>query len=641
MDLTTLEQTLLKASQAYYSGEGEILPDAEYDRLRQQLQELQTNSSVLQQVGARVVGLFPEVRHSEPMLSLDNVFNPEELSKFLSTANETEEFIVEPKYDGLAIAIRYKEGLIDCALTRGDGTNGEDVTANALMISSIPKKLNRPITIEVRGEITIPRKEFKEYNEIRKAKGLKPLVNPRNGAAGSLRQKDPAITAERPLLFIPYSTISEVESLPDTQSGRLALLSELGFNITNGSYFIQQKDHVQSAVDLVAFQRSSYRVDIDGAVIKINSIQRQRELGITERVPKWATAFKFPPESDLTVVESIDLQIGRTGILTPVARLRPVFVGGTTITNATLHNLDQIKRLDIRVGDSVVIQRAGDVIPEITSVLLSKRPAETKPFEYPSECPFCKTGLIRVKDNIGIYCPAGTKCKEQLKRQLEYFVSREALDIDDLSEQRIGLLVDSGLVTRPDEIFTLTFEQWKQALRTERPGLIVKIRVNLDQAVRKTTPVQLLTALGIPLLGSVKARVLARQIPKVEDLLSVTLDQLLEIKGFGPETCQNVFDYFHNPETADIFRSLIAVGFVYDHTPIKEGLKFAVTGTLEISRSELLKLIESAGHQLGSLSGNTNMLIVGKDPGTKVAKAKKLKVPTINYSQLLELLEIT
>jgi len=642
------------------------IPDAEYDRLVRTLQDLErqypeliTPDSPTQRVGDAPSGLLAEVRHPLPMLSLDNVFSEEELRDFhrrvadkLEMEGDAKQLVyaAEPKLDGAAVSLLYQGGVVVRGATRGDGTTGEDITHNIRTIKSVPLRLigkDYPATLEVRGEVFMPRSGFEAYNKKARAAGEKTFVNPRNAAAGSLRQLDPKLTAERPLDMYVYA-VGEVENgvLPDTHSAILDRLGEWGFKTC------PERDVVRGVEGCLAYyrrlgeKRDSLNYDIDGVVYKVNSLAMQRELGFVSRAPRWAIAHKFPAQEEMTTVLDVEFQVGRTGALTPVARLDPVFVGGVTVSNATLHNIDELHRKDVRVGDKVIVRRAGDVIPEVVSVVRSKRPGKTKPVALPAVCPVCRSHVVREEGEAVARCTGGLFCSAQRIESLKHFVSRRAMDIEGLGSKLIEQLVAHERVNTPADLYRLTKEE---LAGLERMG--DKSAGNLVNAIEKsksTTLARFLFALGIREVGEATAMNLAAYFGNLPAVVSATKEDLLKVPDIGPVVATRIRDFLDESHNLDVIKQLQDQGVHWRDTPPMQvaedgplvGKTFVITGTLpNMTRDEAKDLIQRAGGKVtGSVSAKTSYLLAGEKAGSKLAKAQKLDVPVISLEGLTRLM---
>ena len=659
-----LREQLEQHGHAYYVLDAPTVPDAEYDRLFRELQqiesdhpELATADSPTQRVGSKPLPEFKPVRHVVPMLSIRTETDTEasgarnfdarvrrELS--LTDNDSAIEYAAELKFDGLAVNLRYEQGVLVQAATRGDGETGEDVTQNVRTIRSVPLRLKGtpPAVLEVRGEAYMSRRDFEQYNERQRAVDKSTLVNPRNGAAGSIRQLDPKLCAQRPLSFFAYG-IGEIVgwALPTTHAGLLDALAQFGLPVS---------DHrvVASGVDgLIAFHekirelRDSLPFDIDGVVYKVNSRALQERLGFVTREPRWAVAHKYPAQEMLTTVEAIEVQVGRTGAITPVARLTPVFVGGVTVTNATLHNEDEVRRKDVRVGDTVVVRRAGDVIPEVVSVVLEQRPANTMAFVMPVHCPVCGSAIEKPEDEAVARCTGGLFCPAQRKQALLHFASRRAMDIEGLGEKMVDQLVDLSIVKTPADIYRLGLLGLANMER-----MAEKSAANLLAAIEKsraTTLSRFIYALGIRNVGETTAKDLARYFGNLDALLAANIDQLQLVPDVGPVVAASLANFFAESHNREVIEQLRAAGL---HWPEGEqmsgpmplaGKTFVLTGTLPtMSREEAKEKIEALGGKVaGSVSAKTHYLVVGAEAGSKLDKAVALGVTIIDEAQLQEL----
>lgn len=660
-----LRQQLNQHNHSYYVLDQPSISDAEYDQLFRELQaleneypELLTDDSPTQRVGGEPSDAFAEVQHQVPMLSLANGFTEEEIEAFykrlvkLLEVDEVE-LVAEPKLDGLAISLRYEKGLLVRAATRGDGQRGEDVTANVRTISAVPLRLRGdaiPDVLEARGEVYMPRSGFLKFNETAEQRGVKPLINPRNGAAGSLRQLDSSITATRPLAFYAYSLVLDDatltdESLSSTHMQMLSQLKEWGLPVNPLIEIISGSAGCFKYHNKINNLRDKLDYDIDGVVYKVNRLDWQQDLGFVSRAPRWALAHKFAAEEQITTLESIEIQVGRTGSLTPVARLKPVFVGGVTVTNATLHNEDEIRRKDARIGDQVIVRRAGDVIPEVVRSLPERRQQDLPEYQMPDECPECGSPAEREEGEAVIRCTGGLICPAQRKRALEHFAARIAMDIEGLGSKLIAQLVEQNIVHSPADLYRLDLET---LTALERMG--EKSAQNLLDELQKsknTTMPRFLFALGIREVGEVTAQDLAREFGDIQSLKQATAEQLEAISGIGPIVAQRVHQFFQNSQNLDIVDALIHAGI---HWPKPEksdagvqplaGNTYVITGTLEaFSRNVAKQKLEALGAKVtGSVSGKTTALIAGAEAGSKLAKAEKLDVEVLSEIDLLALL---
>lgn len=633
------------------------LPDAEFDRLLVELRELEarhpelvTPDSPTQRVGGAPSDEFQEVRHRVPMLSIDNAFSREDVLAFdrrirERLGSEAElDYSAEPKLDGLAISVTWEHGHLVRAATRGDGTTGEDVTANVRTIRSIPLRLRgtAPALLEVRGEIFISNAGFKRLNAEAMARGDKVFVNPRNAAAGSLRQLDPNVTATRPLDVFFYALgVLEGATLPQTHTEVLAMLRDWGLRVSPEVKQVRGAAGCLEYFDDMARRRPSLAYQIDGVVYKVDRLALQRELGFVSRAPRWSVAHKFPAEEALTVLRAVEFQVGRTGALTPVARLEPVFVGGVTVSNATLHNMDEVERKDVRLGDTVVVRRAGDVIPEVARVLLERRTAEAGRISLPSVCPVCGSPVIRDADAAVARCTGGYRCSAQRKERLRHFASRRALDIEGLGEKLVDQLVDAELARSPADLFTLT----QPALAAlERMG--AKSADNILAAIERsktTTLARFLFALGIREVGEATAAALAQHFGAIEPLMEADLETIQQVPDVGPVVAAHVKTFFADPLNRKLVEDLRSAGVNWPAAtvqPIGEqplaGLTFVLTGTLEaMSREEAEEALRALGAKTsGSVSRKTSYVVAGSDAGSKLRKAVELGVPVLDEQSL-------
>jgi DNA ligase (NAD+) len=632
-----------------------IVPDAVYDQLYRELvalesqyPELITPDSPTQRVGAAPLGGFAEVRHGVPMLSLDNAFSTDDILDFDRRVRERLKadgellYSAEPKLDGAAINLWFEKGELSRAATRGDGTVGEDVTHNVRTIRSVPLRLRGsaiPDRLEVRGEIFMPRKGFKQLNEAARQSGDKLFVNARNAAAGSLRQLDPRLTAARPLALFAYG-IGTVEGgrLPARHSETLARLGDWGLPVAPEATVVTGVAGCLAYYEKMLQRRSELPYETDGVVYKVDELALQERLGTVARAPRWAVAHKFPAEEQMTTVEAVEFQVGRTGVLTPVARLKPVFVGGATVSNATLHNLDEMHRKDVRAGDTVIVRRAGDVIPEVVSVVLDRRPRRTTAVKAPERCPVCGSAVLRVEGEAALRCTGGLICPAQRKESLRHFASRRALNIDGLGSQLIEQLVDQGLVSKPGDIFRLTLPRLLELDRTgERSA--TKLLAAIEHS-KDTTLDRFLYALGIPEVGEATSKALARHFVALDALMAATGEQLMEVEDVGPVMVAHITSFFDESHNQSVIRDLRKVGVHWDETarpsnsaklPLK-GKTFVLTGTLTgMTREEATAKIEALGGKVtSSVTGKTSYVVVGENPGSKLAKAEKLGVELLD-----------
>ncbi len=660
--IRSLREQIKQHNYAYYILDDPAITDQEYDKQFRELQQLEvqhpeflSSTSPTQRVGSPVSGAFGEVRHAVSMLSLNNAFDVKEAEDFDRRVRdmlgvEIVDYVFEPKIDGLAISIIYEKGKLTLASTRGDGAVGEDVTANIRTIRSVPLELRTdfpPELLEVRGEVFISRLGFKALNARQIETGAKTYMNPRNAAAGSLRQKDPKITSTRPLdaMFYSIARIVGANDL-DSQSEQFEQLSLFGFKVSRE---VKQVRGISECLRLrleLQEKRDRLNYDIDGVVYKVNRRSEQEQLGFVTRAPRWAIAHKFPAEERATQVEGIDIQIGRSGAASPVARLVPVEVGGVVVSNATLHNEDEIKRLDIRVGDTVIVHRAGDVIPKITAVVANQRPSNSRPYQFPDLCPICGSKIKRDEDAAVAKCTGTLVCPAQLKQTIWYFASRSAMDIEGLGIKLIDQLIDKGLVKNVADLYSLTEEQ---ICSLERMGN--KSAQNLLQSIEKskqTTFPKFLSALGIPMIGESTSQLLANQFESLDALMLATEEDLIDIDGIGPIGAKNVIVYLANQRNKNVIIRLLDSGIVIKRSDsqtkkvldVLNGRKFVITGTLSsMKRSRAKQLLERYGASVSaSVSKNTGTLIYGESPGSKLTQAESLGVEIMAEAEFLELL---
>ena len=643
----------------YYVLSEPVISDAEYDRLLRELEALEaehphlvTPDSPTQRVGAAPASGFESVSHAVPMLSLANAFSAEEVAEFDRRVRERLDveqvrYAVEPKLDGLAIALRYENGRLVLAATRGDGRTGEDVTGNVRTIRSVPLKLRGtgvPEILEVRGEVFMRRSGFEHLNQGLAAQGQKTFVNPRNAAAGSLRQLDPAVTARRPLYFFCYGAASDV-GLPPSHAEILEQLEQWGLPVSAERAVVTGLDGLLQRYEALGGIRPKLDYDIDGVVYKVDALDQQRELGTVSRAPRWALAHKFPAQEEITRLLAIEVQVGRTGALTPVARLEPTFVGGVTVTNATLHNADEVRRKDVRPGDFVVVRRAGDVIPEVVGPVLEKRPSDTRPWAMPDHCPDCGSTVEKLESEAVARCTGGLVCPAQRRRALEHFASRTAMDIEGLGSKLIAQLVDQDLVHNPADLYHLdiaTLAGLDRMAEKSATKLVESV-----QGSRQTTLPRLLFALGIREVGEVTAAQLARHFGTLEAVASADAEQLAAVPDVGPIVAAHIEAFFAEPHNREVIRQLLAAGIDYPaEQPVKKedlplvGKTYVLTGTLEsMTRAEAREALEALGAKVtSSVSKNTSALVAGAEPGSKLAKAEKLGVPVLAEADLAELL---
>ena len=658
--IDTLRQDLRRYEYEYHVLDNPTIPDAEYDRLFHQLKaleaahpELITADSPTQRVGAKPLSGFAQIRHEIPMLSLDNAFSDEEFYAFIKRIEdrlillpEPLTFCCEPKLDGLAVSILYVNGVLTQAATRGDGTTGEDITANIRTIRNIPLQLlmdNPPARLEVRGEVFMPHEGFARLNQHALEKGEKTFANPRNAAAGSLRQLDPKITSKRPLVLNAYGIgIAEGVDLPNTHYDRLQWLKSIGIPVNPEIRLCNGTDEVLDFYRDIQNKRSALGYDIDGTVLKINDIALQEKLGFISKAPRWAIAYKFPAQEELTRLNDVEFQVGRTGAITPVAKLEPVFVAGVTVSNATLHNGDEIERLDIAIGDTVVIRRAGDVIPQIIGVLHDRRPADARPIIFPKTCPVCDSAIVRIEGEAVARCTGGLFCAAQRKEALKHFVSRKAMDIDGVGGKLIEQLVDRELVHTPADLFKLDLTT---LTRLERMGAksAENALASLEKA-KHTTLARFIFALGIREVGEATALNLANYFKTLEALQNADLEALQQVPDVGEVVANRILAFWHEPHNVAVVNDLIAQGVHWETVETKEvtenrfkGKTVVLTGTLtQMGRNEAKALLQDMGAKVsGSVSAKTDFVIAGDAAGSKLTKAQELGVTVLTEEEFL------
>ncbi|HET8816927.1 MAG TPA: NAD-dependent DNA ligase LigA [Pseudidiomarina sp.] len=659
-ELTAL---LTKYNREYYELDEPSVPDAEYDRLFRELQQLErdypelaTAESPTQKVGSQALVQFQQVRHEMPMLSLDNAFELEEFQAFTHRVAERLDrqddiaYCCEPKLDGAAVSILYEAGKLVQAATRGDGQTGEDITENVKTIRNLPLQLTGdfPSRIEVRGEVFMPVRAFEKYNAQALERGDKVFANPRNAAAGSLRQLDSRISAQRPLHFYAYSmgVVSTDVELAATHYGRLHQLASWGLPISAEVRQVKAAEGCRDYYDDILKRRSELRYEIDGVVIKVDSIALQQDLGFVSRAPRWAIAWKFPAQEELTIIRGVDFQVGRTGAITPVARLEPVAVGGVTVSNATLHNADEIARLDIRINDVVIIRRAGDVIPQVVAVVHERRPENTEVIEFPQQCPVCQSHVERVAGEAVARCTGGLICAAQRKEALKHFASRKALDIDGLGDKLIEQLVDLEWLQSPADLFRLQARQLAQL-----PRMGEKSAANIVAAIEKsktTTLPRFLFALGIREVGEATAANLASHFGDLHELQDASEEELEDVADVGKVVASHIYQFFREPHNHEVIQELLEQGVqwpVVEQIAASEatlsGNTYVLTGTLtQMTRDEAKQALQARGAKVaGSVSAKTTAVIAGDNAGSKLAKAEQLGVPIISEAELLELIQ--
>jgi DNA ligase (NAD+) len=657
-----LRRQIEQANYEYYVKDSPTLPDAEYDRMFRELQELEARYPALaiadsptRRIGAAPLAAFDQVEHATPMLSLNNAFAEAEVEAFDRRVREglqiegEVEYAVEPKFDGLAVSLTYEHGRFALGATRGDGYSGEDVTTNLRTVRSIPLRLDAgrvPPLIEVRGEVLMPKKDFDALNHEQREKGEKQFANPRNAAAGSLRQLDSRITAGRRLAFFAYGVGKLSEGFQsERHSAQLDFLQSLHFPVSGERQIVRGVSGLLGYYGRIADRRPRLPYEIDGVVYKVNDLAMQERLGFVSRAPRFAIAHKYPAQEEITQVLDITVQVGRTGALTPVARLAPVFVGGVTVTNATLHNEDEVRRKDVRIGDFVVVRRAGDVIPEVVNVVLDRRPANVRDFRMPKRCPVCGSRIERLEGEAAARCTAGLYCPAQRKQSLLHFASRRAMDIEGLGDKLIDQLVDGGLVNSPADLYGLDPEQ---LAALDRMG--GKSAANLIDALeksKKTTLARFVYALGIRNVGEATAKDIAAHFGSLERVMNADVEALQDVPDVGPVVAASIAEFFRERHNRDVVAAMRRRGITWDERDIAPaaarplaGKTFVLTGTLDsLSRDDARDRIESLGGKVaGSVSKKTDYVVVGADPGGKYEKARELGIPVLDERSLLELL---
>lgn len=658
-----LQQQINHHNYQYYVLDEPEIPDSEYDRLMCELQQLEaeypaliSKDSPTQRVGAQPLKSFAEVLHAVPMLSLGNAFSGEDMLDFDARiskqlgSGQSIIYAAEPKLDGLAINLRYEKGVLVQAATRGDGKRGEDVSSNVRTIPCIPLRLlgeDWPDVLEARGEIFMPRKGFDALNQRARSKGEKTFANPRNAAAGSLRQLDPAITATRPLAFYCYG-YGQVSGgdLASTYSGCISALKNLGIPVSPELAVLQGVNACMDYFEQLGARRDSLDYEIDGVVFKLDKLAQQAKMGFVSRAPRWAIAHKFPAQEALTRVEDVEFQVGRTGAVTPVARLVPVSVGGVTVSNATLHNMDEVEKKDVRIGDTVFVRRAGDVIPEVVRVLQDRRPEEAKPVTLPAHCPVCGSDIIRTESEAIARCSGGLYCAAQRKEAIRHFASRLAMDIEGLGDKLVQQLVEQELVHDPADLYTLTLEQ---LAGLERMGN--KSAQNLLEALQTSKQISLnrfLYALGIREVGEATSQALARQFGSLQALQRAEEESLQQTPDVGPIVAAHVASFFRQPHNREVIDKLIAVGIHWqefapatnpEQLPFS-GRSFVLTGSLSQPRSQIKARLETLGAKVtGSVSSKTDYVVAGEAAGSKLDKARTLNIDILDEPALEQLLE--
>ena len=662
--LTELRTTLRHHEYLYHVMDTPEVPDAEYDRLMRELRELEAlhpelivSDSPTQRVGAAPLASFSQVRHEVPMLSLDNVFDEESFLAFNKRVQDRLKssddlvYCCELKLDGLAVSILYENGVLVQAATRGDGTTGEDITSNVRTIRAIPLKLrgdNIPARLEVRGEVFLPQAGFEKINEEARRSGGKVFANPRNAAAGSLRQLDPRITAKRPLTFFCYGVGTlEGGELPASHSGRLQQFKAWGLPVSERVKLCRTPEEVLTYYRKVEEDRPTLGFDIDGVVIKVDSLALQEQLGFVARAPRWAVAFKFPAQEQMTFVRDVEFQVGRTGAITPVARLEPVHVAGVLVSNATLHNADEIERLGLRIGDKVVIRRAGDVIPQVVNVVLSERPEDTREILFPTHCPVCHSDVERVEGEVVTRCTGGLICGAQRKEALKHFVSRRALDVEGMGEKIIDQLVEKEYVHTPADLFRLSPGKLT-GLERMGPKSAQNVVNSLEKS-KETTFARFLYALGIREVGEATAAGLAAHFATIEALEQASVDDLQKVPDVGIVVATHVRNFFAEESNREVIAQLLAEGVRWPAPVVVNaeeidspfaGKTVVLTGSLSLlSRDDAKARLAALGAKVaGSVSKKTDLVIAGEAAGSKLAKAQELGIAVIDEAEMLRLL---
>ena len=659
-----LIQILAQHNHAYYVMDQPTILDSEYDQLFHQLKALEEQypeciqpDSPINKVGAKPLAKFTSVTHVVPMLSLGNVFNQEELFAFARRAeerlpNQTIQYDVELKFDGLAISLWYEQGVLVRGVTRGDGETGEDITQNVKTIRNLPKVLTTnqgevPTLLEVRGEVLMPKAGFEKLNAENEAKGEKTFANPRNAAAGSLRQLDPNIAASRPLAFYAYGIAQcEPNHGQSTMSESLEWLQQFGFAVGERHFVCDSIQEVQAVYEQINAERPQLSVEIDGMVIKVNSLKQQQQLGFLSREPRWATAYKFPAVAALTTVENIDWQVGRTGTLTPVARLNPVAVGGVTVSNVTLHNIGEIHRLDVRIGDTVSVYRSGDVIPKVEKVWPEFRPVDAIEVELPSQCPVCESPVVMPEGEALARCSGGLYCAAQRIEAIRHFVSRKALDIEGLGDRWVESLLHLDLLKDVADIYHL-HEHREKLLTIEKMGeKSVQNLIDSIENSKKTTLAAFIYALGIRGVGETTARMLANTFQTLDALRVADIEALKKTPDVGDITAEWIVDFFQAPHNLEVLDRLLAAGIHWDApvAPSRQplnGESWVVTGTLStMGRDEATQLLQALGARVsGSVSSKTKCVVAGEKAGSKLDKAEKLGLAVINEAEFIQLMK--
>lgn len=650
-----LRQTLAEYSEAYYTKDAPVVEDHVYDELYRDLETLEaafpiivTNDSPTQKVGDQVLPGFKKVTHEVPMLSMGDVFSEEELATFdnrlQKNVEHAIEYNVELKIDGLAIDLIYEKGQFVRGATRGNGTIGEDITQNLKTIKAIPQTLTKPVSIEVRGECYMPKASFAALNEKREAEGQPPFANPRNAAAGSLRQLDAKIAAERNLSAFMYTIVTFDDVQATTQHEALEVLAELGFNVNPTAEVCHNMTEIKTFIERYQATRDDLEYGIDGVVLKVNDLALQRQLGNTVKVPRWEIAYKFPPEEAATIVRDIEWTIGRTGVVTPTAVMDPVQLAGTTVARASLHNADMLRDKDVRLLDTVLLHKAGDIIPEISQVVLAKRPADSQPYVIPTECPSCGHELVHLDEEVALRC-INPMCPAQVKEQLTHFASRNAMNIDGLGPRIIAQLLDQGLVHDVADLYRLTADQLAQLDKFKEKS--INNLLNAIEASRQNSLERLLFGLGIRHVGAKAARLLAEHFLTMEALMASDQEEIMSVDTIGETIADSLATYFADDQVHTLIRELAEVQVNLTYTGVTKaqaensdsyfnGKTVVLTGKLsQYTRGELKQQLEDNGAKVtGSVSKKTDILIAGEDAGSKLTKAQALEIPIINEADL-------
>ncbi len=651
--INQLRKTLNEANYLYYVMDAPTMPDFEYDRMLRELEDLEaahpelvTTDSPTQRVGGHAVSKFGKYTHPVPLMSLQDVFSPEELSEFVEKTladYPQAEFSVEPKIDGLSVALEYENGVFVRGATRGDGNVGEDVTENLKTIHSIPMRLEgAPERLIVRGEVFMPKKSFETLNAVQEAEGKPLFANPRNAAAGSLRQLDPRIAAQRKLDIYIFNVQLAQGIHFSSHRESLDFLRTLRFKVIPGRILSDREEILREVMDINE-RRETLTCDIDGAVIKVNSLAQREDMGATAKCPKWAVAYKYPPEIKSTVVEDIAVQVGRTGVLTPKAVVRPVRLAGTTVTNATLHNQDFITERDIRIGDTVSIRKAGEIIPEILEVDVSRRPQGTSPYFLPAFCPVCGAPTRKDEEGAFLRC-TGAECPAQLSRNIAHFVSRDAMDIDGLGSAIVDALIEKGYIHSPADIYELTLQELKSLW--QKGDTAAKKLLTAIEASKQADVSRLIYALGIRQVGAKTGKVLAGEFGSLDRLMAASVEELTQVSDVGEVTARNIHEWFSQEQSRHMIEKLRRAGVNFESTRTLTdtrfaGMTFVLTGALsKFTREEATEKIELFGGKAsGSVSGKTTYVVVGENAGSKERKARELGIPILSEDDFLTMIQ--